>query len=895
LTYAQTQTAMMFRLLIHPEDPNILLAATNGAIFRSADAGATWSSVRTGRMNDMEFKTDDVNTIFAASASTLAVSTDAGLTWTNRYTTLAGNNLSLIAVTAANENYIYFFSATGVLKKSADAGFTWTIMTSPSNIINMSQGWYDLALAVSPTDPNLVFCAAGPNVLGGQGFARSTNGGSNWSQVGTSNHVDHHDLQFEPGNGYVVYNTNDGGIYKSTDAGTSWTNISHGIDIKQYYRIGTSALTANYLYAGAQDNGTDRWKAGLWARVGCCDGMDCLLDYSNDNIAYLSWQNGSFAKTSNGGNTFSPITLPEGGAWVTPIIIDPVVHTTLYIGLSNVYKSTSSGNNWTAISSGLFGASKITSLAISPTNPNYICAATSGKIYATRDGGASWINVTATLPVSFAGISGVTYSSFDPMKMWVSLSGFSAGKKVYQTTDGGLTWTNISGTLPNIPGNCITYQNNSQDALYLGTDFGVYYRDATMSDWISYNAGLPNVIIDELEIQYGSINKIRAATFGRGIWESDLNSPASYNLDAGILNIISPNASAFCDNNFTPEIILKNYGQDTLTTVAINYQVDSDPLQVYTWNGSLAPNASTNVMLPLYSSAAGSHSFTIYTSNPNSSIDMNTFNDTRTMTFEIHSVPLAIPMQEDFQSTMYPPPNWTLEDIGNATQLFTTAGGFGNSTNSFKAKGFTVTGMYANLVSYPVDLSTTSAAQVSFSLAYAMQDENSTESLSIYVSTDCGNSWSQMYSKTGTMLATTIDHLGNFTPTAAEWRTETVNLSSFTGQNKVLVKFEVYVNSGNNIYIDDINIISTIGIEEMTSKSISVYPNPAKGTVHFNLPNLKENTFVDFYSPLGSVVKTFSLKSEVSIIDLTEMASGMYFYQVRTNDKSLVNGKLVVE
>jgi photosystem II stability/assembly factor-like uncharacterized protein len=895
LSYVQSQTAMMFRLLINPDDPNILLAASNTAIFRSTDAGASWSNVRSGRVNDMEFKTDDVNTVFAASSSTLAVSTDAGATWTNRYTALAGSNLSLIAVTQANPNVIYFFSATGALKKSTDAGFSWTTMTSPSSIINMSQGWYDLALATSPADANIVMCAAGPNVSGGQGFARSTNGGSNWSQVGTGNHVDHHDLQFEPGNGNVVYNTNDGGIYKSINAGFTWTNISNGIDIKQYYRLGASALTSNYLYAGAQDNGTDRWKTGVWTRVGCCDGMDCLVDYTTDNIAFLSWQNGSFAKTTNGGSSFSNLTLPDGGAWVTPLIMHPLVHTTLYVGLSDVYKSVTGGTVWSAISFGLFGSAKITSLAISQTDPNYIAAAIPGKIYATRDGGTTWLNITTGLPVTSAGISGITYSSFDPLKMWVSLSGFAVGKKVYQTTDGGLTWTNISGTLPNIPANCITYQNNSQDALYLGTEFGVYYRDATMSDWISYNTGLPNVIIDELEIQYGSINKIRAATFGRGIWESDLNAPASYNLDAGVQNIVTPNSNPLCDNNFTPVITLKNYGQSTLTTVTINYQVDSDPVQVYTWNGSLAPNASTNVSLPAYTSSSGSHFFTVFTTNPNGSPDMNSFNDTRTVAFEIHSVPLAIPLVEGFESTSYPPANWTLEDIASATQLFTSAGGFGNSNNSFKAKGFTVTNTYANLVSYPVDLSSASSAQVSFSLAYAMQDVNSSESVSIYVSTNCGNSWSPVYSKTATMLATTSDHLGNFTPTASEWRTETVNISSFIGQSKVLVRFEVYVNSGNNIYIDDINISSPTGLQEINSQSISVYPNPVKGIVHFNLPNAKENTSIEFYSLTGSLVKSVKVNSALTAVNVSELSSGLYFYSVISESRKTINGKLMIE
>jgi photosystem II stability/assembly factor-like uncharacterized protein len=896
LTYGQSQTGMMFRLLINPADPNILLVATNAAIWRSTNAGAAWVSVRSGRMNDMDFKTDDANTVFAASSTTLAVSTDAGATWTNRYTALGGTNLSLIAVTAADANVIYFFSASGAVKKSIDAGVNWTTMTSPNTILNMSQGWYDLAIAVSPNDANTVVCAAGPNVSGGQGFAKSTNGGASWSQIGTNNHVDHHDLQYEPGNGNVLYNTNDGGIYKSTDGGATFSNISSGIDIKQYYKIGPSSLTYNYLYAGAQDNGTDRWKANAWAHVGCCDGMDCVMDYTNDNIAYISSQNGGFYKTSNGGNSFTTLAMPEAGAWTTPIIIDPLVHTTLYVGLTDVYKSVTSGTNWNPISTGLFGTGVITNLAICPTDNNYISASTSGKIYSTRDGGTTWINTTSNLPVAAAGVSGITYSSLDPLHMWVCLSGFSAVNKVFMTTNGGATWTNITGTLPNIPTTSIVYQNNSQDAVYLGTDFGVYYRDATMSDWISYNTGLPNVMIGELEITYGNINKLRAATYGRGIWESDLQNPSSFNLDAGVQNIVSPSTSdAFCDNSFIPAVVIKNYGQTTITTVTINYQIDSDPLQVYTWNGSLVPNATTNVILPAYVSTNGAHTFTIFTSNPNSSTDMNTFNDTRTMTFEIHSIPLAMPVQEGFEAGQYPPANWSLNDLSNTTQRFTSAGGFGNSTNCFKAKGFVLANSHADFTSYPVDLSTATTAQMTFSLAYAMQDASSTESLDIYVSADCGNTWPQVYSKTGTSLATTVNHTGNFTPTASEWRTETVDLTPYVGQNKVMVRFAVYVNSGNNIYIDDININQAVGISELASQSISVYPNPAKGTVHFNIPNAGSKAYITLYSAVGSLLKVVPLNSEVSDVDVSDLGAGIYFYSVNRNGEASINGKLIVE
>src|SRR6185369_14524950 len=125
----------------------------------------------------------------------------------------------------------------------------------------------------------------------------------------------------------------------------------------------------------------------------------------------------------------------------------------------------------------------------------------------------------------------------------------------------------------------------------------------------------------------------------------------------------------------------------------------------------------------------------------------------------------------------------------------------------------------------------------------------------VLVSTDCGTTYTQVYSKTGTTLATAPDVGGNFTPNATQWRTETVDLSAYVGQANVMIKFEVFVNLGNNLYLDNIWIDQTVGIQEISSHSISVYPNPASGSVHFTLPTVKENTSIQIYSTVGNLVK----------------------------------------
>lgn len=110
----------------------------------------------------------------------------------------------------------------------------------------------------------------------------------------------------------------------------------------------------------------------------------------------------------------------------------------------------------------------------------------------------------------------------DPLNVWVTVAGFEVGKHVYQTTDGGDNWTNITLDLPNLPVNCIVHRDSSYyNTIYVGTDIGVYYHNDTLPGWLPYNTDLPNVIISELDINYGE-NKMYAATFGRGVWKTDL-------------------------------------------------------------------------------------------------------------------------------------------------------------------------------------------------------------------------------------------------------------------------------------------------------------------------------------------------------------------------------------
>jgi len=285
------------------------------------------------------------------------------------------------------------------------------------------------------------------------------------------------------------------------------------------------------------------------------------------HFAYLGMPD--IERTTNGWGSSQNISnnIPGGanGAWVTPYIIDPVDNQTLYIGYVDLWKTTNRGNSFTKI--GDFSGDKLKSLAICQSDPDVIVAGTNYILYKTTDGGATWTTVTSNLPTP---ITYVTIKDSDPNTIWATISNYS-GQNVYKTTDGGTNWTNISAGLPSIPANTIVQNtlNSEEEELYVGTDAGVYMKLGT-EDWTAFSTGFPNVVVDELEIYYDADNnldsKLRAATFGRGLWESDLYS----NSDILIATIF---ATPGCDTG----TITVNSNMDGLQTF---YLTDADGLEL---------------------------------------------------------------------------------------------------------------------------------------------------------------------------------------------------------------------------------------------------------------------------------------------------------------------------
>ena len=528
------------RVLIDPNNTDVIIVATSNGIYRSSDGGNTFvNTFSSANLTDIEFHTTNSNIIYGASKGNTSIykSINNGVTWS-----VSGNGLpstgsvvrACVAVTPNNPSVVYALfgnNSNGFygVYKSTDEGQNWTQQSNSPNLLGWSttgsdnggQAWYDLAFSVDPNNDQILF-------VGGVNCWKSTDGGQNWSinshWTGSGGadyvHADVHMLKYNPANNYL-YSCNDGGLYVSTDNGDNWNDISDGLEITQFYSLGVSQTVQGMVITGSQDNGTFLRSNNNWDAVIGGDGMECIIDPTNSNIMYGELYYGDIRKSTNGGNSFSSIGPASNGAWQTPYVIDRNNTQILFAGYDELYKTTDGGSNWNIITNNQTNGGKIDEIALSKSNQDVVYFSDGPNIYKTADGGNSWNNITNNLP--YKTISYIAVDPLDENNLWITFSGYTSGEKVYQSIDGGNNWQNISGTLPNIPANTIVLDENSNlQTLYIGTDLGVFTKDSTVSDWSGFNNNsLPNVIVTELEIQYQS-NKLIAATYGRGLWSIDL-------------------------------------------------------------------------------------------------------------------------------------------------------------------------------------------------------------------------------------------------------------------------------------------------------------------------------------------------------------------------------------
>ncbi len=993
---AGLESKTISRLLMHPDDSDIILVATNSGMFRTTDGGLTWVRSANGDFKDVVFKPGNPDIVYAASSGTFYRSTDNGVSFTQISNGLPGGYRGAIAVSPANPEIVYFFITNSEsfkgLYRSEDSGLSFSVRSTSPNVMawdcnggSGGQAWYDLDIACDPTDADIIYA-------GGVNCFKSVNGGTTWSINShwyggcgvPSVHADLHVLEYSPINNRL-YAGNDGGVYWTANGGISWNEISNGLVISQAYKIGQSLTHRDYVINGYQDNGTSSYTGTEWVSVGGGDGMECAYDPTNGSYSYSTLYYGSIYRNMNhigggqiAGEGYNGIT--EGGGWVTPFIIDHYDGNTMFVGYDNVWRSTNiknqytGGVQWTKISN--INSNDLDVLAQSYVNTNILYTSNGGVLFRcdnAKDQSPNWLSLTEALP-SNKTINDIETSPVDENTVYIIQQ-----NQVFKSTDRGLSWTDITSNLPDVTMYSIIYYKNSIEGLYVSSDLGVFYKDASSSEWVHYSDGLPAAArITELEIYYSpdgpQYDMIRAGTYGRGLWES---SPYYYqpqaNFEGDRLHVPTSCPVNFTDKSMgipfewswtfeggTPStsneknpsgIVWNEPGTYTVTLVATNpagsdTQVKTAYITVESgllpspdfssthhafctgeaavvsffdntdycptaWEWTFEPNdvtflentsaLSQNPVVQFGS--AISYNVTLTATNNNGSNSL-------TKTDYINIGGMSLPFAEDFENNGLHANGWQIVNPDNLTTWdiypITTPAGVNNAARMNFFNYYSSLGRRDQLISPTFNLEGQITAYLYFEHSYIRRYATLTDSLIVYVSTDCGQNWTRVarYAEDGTGSFETHPVEGaEYIPQDGDWCGEMenpicniVDLSQFVGNNNVKIMFETVHRRGNNLFIDNIIVSPSIGVYEadLPGTGISIFPNPGNNVFQLSSEQSLNNPEVQIFASSGKMV--FSQKYSSGnhwTINTGTLPAGIYLLRTTSANK-VVEQKLIV-
>ncbi|MBK9225619.1 MAG: T9SS type A sorting domain-containing protein [Ignavibacteria bacterium] len=560
-------TVAVGRILVSPVNPLKVYVAAVGSyfgpnpergVYKSDNGGATWSRVLhvSDSCGAIDIIMDPINPNNMMAAmwqrtrypnggqlygreSGIHKTTDGGNTWTvlgaaNGLPNPATTNVGRIGLSISNSNpnvaYALYTNGTTYsgFFKTTNAGLNWTNANGGGLQSGFSTfSWYFGQVRVHPTNPEIVY------VLDLE-VMKTTNSGTSWSEISGSVHVDHHALAFKPGDPNLLILGNDGGMYRSSNGGSSFTKVQ-SLPVTQFYEIGIDKTNPQRLYGGTQDNGTNRTTTGGlgdWASIYGGDGFYVIVDYTNPNVIYAESQNGALGKSTNGGASFSGATSginsSEKKNWSTPVIMDPNNNNILYYGTNKVYRTTNAASSWTAVSPDLTNGNQarlgtVATIAVAKTNSNIIMAGTDdANVWITTNNGTNWSKVSTTLPYRW-----ITRVAFDPTNDNIAYVTYNGLKwkdpqpHVFRTTNRGQTWQDISSNLPDAPINAFDIDPLRPNVLFVGSDVGAYVSFNSGGSWHFLGSGLPMVSVYDFKI-HPTANYLVAGTHGRSMYKIDL-------------------------------------------------------------------------------------------------------------------------------------------------------------------------------------------------------------------------------------------------------------------------------------------------------------------------------------------------------------------------------------
>jgi len=603
-------------IVIHPTDNNIIYVAGSNGFYKSTDAGenfdrSPFGGISVKDVTDFRLNPGNPDIIYAVTNDGFYISTDGGDNFVASTSTVLPDDFgrAVIGVSPSSPNSVYvLYADTGSndyvfqgLYRSNDDGATFTKTAQSADILESSQAWFDLAIAVDPEDINTIY-------VGCLNIWKSTNGGNifgrlnQWSVNNEAfSHADIHTLKFFNN---ILYAGTDGGLYSSADGGNTFTDYSNnGIMTSQFYRMGMARDDAGKMVGGTQDNAGFVYNNNQWNTWTGGDGMDYEIDPTNSNIAYGFTQFGSTLWiTSQNGQNLGYADAPEQGNWITPLTINS--NGEVFSGFQAVYKLNSGG--WTKLSDNLTGSS-IDDLEASPNNPNILYAAEADRLFISEDGGENFRGIT-----QFDNpISDIAVNSNDNRVVYVTTSNRVGSAEYQQPANpkvmkvivpetGNAEKIDITGDLPdNQAFFAIVHQpRDLKNSIYLGTSLGVYRTDDELiveGLWEDYSNNLPNTAVSDLEISVKDAT-IAASTYGRGIFTSPINVEiADYDVS---LKALRPETNRLFSAGIIPQVDVQNAGLNTVEEITISYTINGVEQEPLTYDVSIPAEGEITLDLP---------------------------------------------------------------------------------------------------------------------------------------------------------------------------------------------------------------------------------------------------------------------------------------------------------
>ncbi|MDB4850901.1 glycosyl hydrolase [Flavobacteriaceae bacterium] len=557
-------------------------------IYKTTDGGKTWKNIlsvnNTTGASSLSMDMTNPRILYASmwqhqrypwvmesggENSGLFKSIDAGTTWTKMKLGLPKDfGKSGISVSRANPDRVFAVieaaGKKGGVYRSDNAGKTWKQVNS--NRVNIARSWYYMEIFADPQNENTVYVLNAP-------VMKSIDGGKSFSNIPVP-HGDNHHLWINPTDNKNLINSNDGGANISFNGGKSWSTQQNQAT-SQFYRVITDNLVPYNVYGGQQDNsaigiasrtndGGIDWKD--WYSVAGGESAFIAFDPDAPELVYGGTYQGNISTWSRTSREQKSIKeYPELGLsiapkdskyrynWNAPIITSPHDRATVYHAGNVVFKTTNQGINWTIVSPDLTknevekhgpGGAPYTNEAAGGENYNTLTAlvesqheegvlyagSDDGLLHITKNGGESWENITPP-GIKDGIINSIDISQHNPATAYVVIMRYKSmdlNSHIFKTNNYGQTWTKIVKGLndPNGFARVVRADKKQQGLLYAGTETGLYVSNDDGAFWQRLKLNLPVVAINDLIIQD---NDLVAATSGRGFWILDDLGALQYN------------------------------------------------------------------------------------------------------------------------------------------------------------------------------------------------------------------------------------------------------------------------------------------------------------------------------------------------------------------------------